>query len=62
MLDPKLEDDLMEEISVDMGSVGWTLDTWVGRSVKAKISEVIIRAYQEGMRDAFLKMGSYLKT
>ena len=62
MLDPKLEDDLMKEIAKDLNLVRYRLEWWVFDSIKAKISLVITRVYQEGMREAFLAMGRVQKS
>ena len=61
MIDTNLEDDLMKEISKDLAAGAQFPDTWVYDSIKAKISLVITRVYQEGQRDAFLAMGSFMK-
>ena len=61
MLDPKLEDDLMKEIFGTHGLGFVHFDTWIYDDIKAKISLVITRVYQEGQRDAFLAMGSFMK-
>lgn len=61
MLDPKLEDELMKEISDTHGLGFVRFDSWIYDEIKAKISLVMTRVYQEGQRDAFLAMGSFMK-
>ena len=61
MLDPKLEDELMREIYKDFVYNRLPLPTWEYDSIKAKISIVMTRSYQEGQRDAFLAMGKFMQ-
>ncbi len=61
MLDPKLEDELMKEIAKELGFLDSPLDTWIEDSIRTKISITMTRTYQEGQRDAFLAMGSFMK-
>ena len=62
MLDPKLEDDLIKEIAKTGGLAYIHLSSSTWDEVKAKISLIITRVYQEGMREAFLAMGRVQKT
>ena len=61
MLDLKLADELAIEITGAPGLGDVHFDTWVYDDIKAKISLVLTRTYQEGQRDAFLAMGSFMK-
>jgi len=62
MLDPNLEDDLIKEIAKTGGLAYIKLSSSTWDEVKAKISLIITRVYQEGMREAFLAMGRVQKT
>ncbi len=61
MLDPKLEDELMKEITGTRGLGFVRFNAWIYDDIKAKISLVMTRVYQEGQRDAFLAMGKFMK-
>mgnify|MGYP001578654943 CR=1 FL=1 len=54
-------DDAVATISADLKLYGTYLDTWQVDALSSRITIALTLAYQEGMRDAFLKMGSYLK-
>ena len=61
MLDPRTEEKLLEALKSELRVGHVTLGAWAVHAFKSQISIFMIRAYQEGMRDALLKMGSYLK-
>ena len=61
MLNPTNTDDAVAGISADLKLYGTYLDTWQIDALSSRITIALTLAYQEGMRDAFLKMGSYLK-
>ena len=61
MLNPTNTDDAVAGISADLSALNIRLDTWAIDSMSARITIASTLAYQVGMRDAFLKMGSYLK-
>lgn len=61
MLKQTNTDDAVSGISADLSALNIGLDTWALDSISARITIALTLAYQEGMRDAFLKMGSYLK-
>ena len=62
MLDQKHIYSCVAAISKDLADCGTKLDSWDYAFITSRILQVLGLAYQEGMRDAFLKMGSYLKT
>ena len=61
MLDPKAGNKLLQDIKKDLAARHFTLGHWTEDSFGALIIIAQVDAYQQGMRDAFLKMGSYLK-
>jgi len=61
MLKQTNTDDAVAGISADLSALNIRLDTWALDSMSSRITIALTLAYQEGMRDAFLKMGNYIK-
>jgi len=62
MLDKKHTEDCMDAIRKDLSALNLNLDIWAYESISARISLALVQVYQEGMRDALLQMGSYIKS
>lgn len=61
MLKQTNTDDAVAGISADLSALNIRLDTWALDSMSARVTIALTLAYQEGMRDAFLKMGNFIK-
>ena len=61
MIDQTHIDDATARVIANLKALNMNLDTWAIDAISASISIAATFAYQEGMRDAFLKMGSYIK-
>lgn len=61
MLDPQSGNKLLQGLKMELARKHFSLGTWTEDSFHSLIIIAQVDAYQQGMRDAFLKMGGYLK-